>query len=673
MRRPRRFAWPALLAIILPALVGAPAHAGAQPKLTLVAQDPYTRVGGTLHFQIRVDGANPGDSLFVIAHEPLDTFTDFETTSSGDELGSTRDTVDIPIALLPADPNGLRTVSLDLQRPGGPRLQNQLGARGAGVYPLEVELRDPNTDETRARFVTYLIEVAAAGETGAVTQPLGVAWVWPIETAPTFGRDGEPDPEVVKVLRDNGRLGQQVQTLARARDVPVTVVPGPDTVQAWLALAREDPTFSDGAKAIAAIALSAQVLTTPYVPVNLPSLLRAGMTGAIDAQLVEGDGTLRAIFEQSVDSQTMLVDPVDPSTLGHLRTGKVERVIVDSGALVGRESDLTPARPFRLDAPAFVPDHSVAALAGDRRLAELLNGAAEPALRAQRFLAALSIIAFEDPEVARAITVLNPRGFDVGDNVLGAVFDGLRNNPILRVMKVGDVFNTVPSEKTDDGSTLVRALNASTPAAPPVGAQDYNTAALRLTSFAAFAPDAPGTSWAKRALLSSVSSDWTGPTASEGPARLGAVNDVIDGFLSRIHVPAASTITLTSRSGDIPFTVRNSTGQSVRVQITVQSPKLSFPNGPQQVVSLPRRSTTVRFPVESRTSGSFPVRLVVRSADGQLLIAEARFRIEATAVSTVGLALIIGAVTFLALWWVVHIRRERHRRRIRPRHPVPVT
>jgi hypothetical protein len=651
---------------------GAPAHAGTEAKLTLVAQDAYTRVGAALHFQIRVDGANADDSLSVIAHEPLDTFNDFEATS-GDELGGTRDTVDIPIALLPADPDGIRTVTLDLERPGGDRLQSQLGARGPGVYPLEVELRDHETDETRARFVTYLVEVAAAGETGAVTQPLGVAWVWPIVTAPTLGSDSTPDPGIVKQLRDNGRIGEEVQVLSQAGDVPVTVVPGPDTVQTWLALAKEDPTLSDGAKALGALALSAQVLSAPYVPVNLPSLLRAGMTSAVDAQLVEGGAALRALYEEALDGRTMLVDPVDSATLGRLRTGNVDRVIVDSGSLVDRETELTPARPFRLDAPAFVPDHSVAALAADRRFAELLSGDAEPALRAQRFLAALSVVAFEDPEQARAVTVLNPRGFDVAPNVLEAVFAGLRSNPILRPMKVGDVFDSVESEKTDDGSTLVRELTPSNPPAPPVAAQEYTNRALRLASFEEFAPDAPGTSWAKRALLSSVSSDWTGSAASEGPARLDAVDEVISGFLSRIHVPAASTITLTSRSGDIPFTVRNSTGEAVKVQITVQSPKLSFPNGPQQVVSLPRRSTTIRFPVESRTSGSFPVRLVVRSADGNLLIAQARFRVEATAVSTVGLALIIGAVSFLALWWIVHIRRERHRRRIRPRHAVPVT
>jgi hypothetical protein len=127
-------------------------------------------------------------------------------------------------------------------------------------------------------------------------------------------------------------------------------------------------------------------------------------------------------------------------------------------------------------------------------------------------------------------------------------------------------------------------------------------------------------------------------------------------------VPNRSTITLTDRSGDIPLTFRNDTGQPVNVLVELQSPKLSFPDGAQRIVSLPPKNTTVRFAVEERTSGSFPLQLTLRSADGALTIAQAGFRIEANAVSTVGLVLIISAVVFLALWWIVHIRRERRRR-----------
>jgi hypothetical protein len=346
-------------------------------------------------------------------------------------------------------------------------------------------------------------------------------------------------------------------------------------------------------------------------------------------------------------------------------------VIVDSAALVEREGGQTPTRPFDLEAPAFVTDPAVRAIAADRRLADLLGGDAAPALRAQRFLAALSVIAFEDPETARAITVINPRGLDVPTGVLEAALSGLRGHPWLTPMSVDTVFNTIPAATSEAGGTVVRELAASNPPTPPVTVQQYNDAWARLAAFRTFAPGAAGTGAAQRALLTSVSADWTGPSADEGPERLDAVDAIIDGFLARINVPAPSTITLTDRSGDIPLTIRNSTGQPVKVLIVLESQKLSFPKGSEQIVDLPRRNTTVRFAVESRTSGSFPLSLTVHSVDGGLTIAQARFRVEATAVSTVGLVLIVGAGTFLALWWLLHIRRERHRRR--HRQPVPAT
>jgi hypothetical protein len=70
----------------------------------------------------------------------------------------------------------------------------------------------------------------------------------------------------------------------------------------------------------------------------------------------------------------------------------------------------------------------------------------------------------------------------------------------------------------------------------------------------------------------------------------------------------------------------------------------------------------VRFDVRSRTSGTFPLDLSVRSADGSLPIAEGRLKVQSTVVSTVGLALAAGAALFLAAWWIFEIRRRRRAR-----------
>ena len=58
--------------------------------------------------------------------------------------------------------------------------------------------------------------------------------------------------------------------------------------------------------------------------------------------------------------------------------------------------------------------------------------------------------------------------------------------------------------------------------------------------------------------------------------------------------------------------------------------------------------------------------MTILSADGVLPIAATEFEVQATAVSAVGLVLIVSALVFLVLWWVLHIRRDRIRRRVAP-------
>ncbi len=81
--------------------------------------------------------------------------------------------------------------------------------------------------------------------------------------------------------------------------------------------------------------------------------------------------------------------------------------------------------------------------------------------------------------------------------------------------------------------------------------------------------------------------------------------------------------------------------------------------------TLPPRNTTIRFPVETRASGTFPLQMTVRSEDGKLALGSARYTVRSTVVSGVGIFLTIGAGLFLAIWWITHWRRSR-RQPIRP-------
>jgi hypothetical protein len=51
--------------------------------------------------------------------------------------------------------------------------------------------------------------------------------------------------------------------------------------------------------------------------------------------------------------------------------------------------------------------------------------------------------------------------------------------------------------------------------------------------------------------------------------------------------------------------------------------------------------------------------LEVASADGRVVFSQSRITVRSTVVSNVGIFLTVGAVLFLAIWWLNHARRRR--------------
>jgi len=646
-----------------------PSAAGSEAveEISLAAQDSWTPIGGDLHLQVELPEAlaTEGAALSLVAYQPLSTRSAFGRIVDGASPGSVLDQVVVPITGIPPSPTGTRALTVGIEASNAARAADRLSLRRPGVYPLTVEVRDAD-DRALGGFTTFVVAVRtdANGVPVALENPLGVAWVWPLVAGPSTLPDGKPDETVVDALKPSGRLGRQAVALTRAGELPLTIVPGPETLEAWVRHGETDPAIARGAAAVRDAAGRDQIVASSYVPTDLPSLLSAGLGTVVDAEFVRGDQTLAALLGTRPDVRTALARPVDPASLARLRARGVDHVIVDDIALASSDRP-NPTRPFTLQPqPSLVPSDPVPAIASDSSITALLTGDATPALRAQRVLAALSVVALEAPGSKRAVTLVNPPELDPEGALLDDLLTGLRGNPWLSPMGVDDVFETVSPETTSNDTPAVRELAAYAPPEPPVGAVPYVTTLQRLDSFRSLTgPADPIVIRGERAMLVSESATFTGPTGSlRAGATLDSVRVGIDRFLDGIRVPQPSTITLTSRSGEIPLTFRNETGRPLDVTLQLASAKLSFPEGQTRALHLPTRSTTLRVPVEARTSGTFPLQLSVTSVDGALTVASRTFRVRSTAVSTVAVTLMAGAVIFLALWWGVHIRRSRRAR-----------
>lgn len=657
----RRFVGLALVATIALGATAAATPAPAQEiedgaiGVTLVEQGAWTALGGEVPLRLHVDGRRPGLELRVALHGRLSSRSAFEQTAAGSGLGSVLGRVTLPLDEVPTHrSSGDVLARLALQQPGRGRERTQLPATRAGVYPMTVEVADTG-GAVLDGFTTWLV---AVGE-DPIDAPLAVAWVWPLVAPPYALPDGSPDPGVVEELVPGGRLHGAATTLADA-GVPLTLAIGPETLESWRDAASADDRLKEGYEVLRAVARdpSNQLLPVPYVTLDLPALESAGLGEELVPQLLAGADALERIVGRRIDPRTTYVESVDAAALTRLRGAFVDRVAVRNEALVPVEHRLTASRPFTLRTDTL----SMRAAATSPSLRALLEGPESRGLRAQRFLAGLSLVALEAPSLDRGVVFSEHTDWTADRALLGMVLDGLAGHPLLDAVTLDDYFDRVPDDTIEGGDgQLVRSLVPLLVPPYPVSRESFDHARSTLASFAdVVGDDDPGVRRGERSLLVGLSSALPATRANE---HLGVVDEVASGFLSGITT-ADKTVTLTARSADIPLSFGNSTGRPVTVRIHLASSKLLFPEGDEQTVELAEGNTTVRFPVRARVSGTFTMTVTVTSEDGRLAIGEpTSVTIRSAVFSGAGTFLMIGAAAFLAVWWGTHAFRRRRARR----------
>ncbi len=656
------------LARAAPAADAATPAAPATRGVTLLEQPAWTTLGDDVAFRLAISGDLGGLEARAIVHSSLTSRTGFDRSIDGERLGSTIGTTGAPASTLPIAPEGGRILTLKLQDPNAPRDASRFRVpmpRGSntGVFPVEIELRDPQTGERVSSFVTQLVAVVPAADGAPVGEPLSVAWIWKIAANPATDPGGTVRAGFNRAIGNDGRLTRLTSAAARATEVPLTLAPGPETLESWAARAKSDPSAISGLSAMRVAARSNQVLTSPYVQIDVPTLERIGLGDDAALELAQGSISLGQVLSTRLDSRTTNIAPLDAAALARLELSQVDRVVVSPDELAPPDEppQLTPARPFTLQSGV----HQFTAVQTDTGLEDLLGSDAPPALRAARFFAGLSIVAIEAPNQSRGVAVQMPALWSPDSSLLDALIGGLSDNPLLAPVTLDQFFDHVPLDETDNGP-VVRTLAPLAPAAPTIDAKKYTDTRDNLNAFSStVGPNDPAIVSGHRGLLISLTSVWPGAFGrTQSNARLNAINGGISAFANQIETPPSGlTVTLTSRKADLPLSFNNETGRTVVLRIKFDSDKLTFtgPGGSEQILRLAPQNNTKSFPVETRASGTFPLRITVTSADGKLPLRAARYTVRSTFVSGVGIILTIGAGVFLAIWWITHWRRSRRK------------
>src|ERR1039458_9339884 len=527
-------------------------------------------------------------------------------------------------------PNG---VSLPVRHACGHRSPVlRLGCTGGcdGVYPLRISVASASSRTSLVTPVTYASRSAS---------PLRVAWV-------------------VRVAGRSRGLAAASGAL-RAVDkhplVPVTVDVEGSTVANGL--------FAPGATTAlnylrdTVTAPAHELVGEPYVPADLGALWASRLPSEVIRQFALNAVALSnaGVDTPPVSTVTYGTGPQTPTMADAIASVRVRHLLVDGTALAtDPAATLSWGAAFRLQGAPGGPT----ALACDTELAQLsASTTQDPGLIAAQFLGELAFLHFEQPDLAqpRAVVVVTTATKGVAASFVNAVLVGLQTHPPLPPVTTREAFAAVPVGANGFPPVRAFALGPSRPWAPATASM---IRFLRITtdalSSAVIAGDSPIPSIEGELL----SSERVLPPSIR-TAIFTRVHNRLKDELGFFHIDNGS-ITLTESTASLPVTVLSNAPYTIAATLRLTSRHLVFPNGGSIKIRLPQSVRSWRVTARALTSGDLPLTATLISPDGRLVITRSQIVVRATPTSIVGIALTIGAILVLALWWVRTSRRRRH-------------
>jgi Family of unknown function (DUF6049) len=651
----------AVLALTAPAAATAQAQPAPTGTLRMASQTSWVGLGQELDIRVNITTSAPATDveLAVSVYRQVGSRSEFLNTLKDRLRGSPLTSTATPLSELETDPAGAYLIRLPVQDPAQPIDRNRIRLRDEGVYPVRVELRETAGGRSIDRFVSHLVYGAPPKDDGV---PLGFAWVLPISAPPSVRPDGtSPVADA-----SSNRLAAMAQALEAHPDVPLTVLPTAETIEALNTSNREvdRSTVQQLSRALA----NRQVVGGTYVPVQPGAFETGAGQTEFAAQLDRAGDTLARLLSVRPDPRTWVSDErLNVAALDRLRAQQVDRIVLPENAFEPAGLPVTLAQPFELQAGSLRrPAAAAADLDLQTHFTRQPDEADDPVLRAHALLADLAVLYFDNPGRPRAVVAQSPRDWAPERTFLDTVLTGLKDGPIVKPITIDQLFTGTPPAPSSGRNTtpLIRKL-ADNPVPAELPLNDIRDTRIRLEAFGSMLnPDHLLDDRLEQLLLAAQSLDMR-PREREN--YLLGVERQIDAELAKLVLPPKRTITLTARRAEIPVSLQWTGDYPIRVRVRLSADRLTFPEGQSaRDIELSRRNTTERFVVQARSSGDFPLRIIVEAPEGNLVMAQSRFTVRSTAASGVGIALSVGAGLILAYWWARHLFRGRRNRRLVP-------
>jgi hypothetical protein len=636
-------------------------------RLSLVDQTTFAtpRHGVRLSVEATNSGSQPiGDLEITLSiYNSTRSRSEYEQSLQGEPNVTLMEGRSFPVPGT-LEPGASRTLAVQWRPP------NLLALQESALHPMKIQLASGGVELGLLRTVLVFIRERPV-------LPLNVSLTFVLDERATVRPGGAlVGTRLEQSIGPGGRLETIVATVEQI-PIPVTLVVAPLTLDQLDRMSRgyrviepagvrDVPAGSPEAER-ARIMLerirglarnpAIEVVPLPLASPSVPAMVTAGLTGDLESQIVRGRDLASGLL--GIPLSTTLFRPPGSAlsnvSVGALAGLDVQTLLVDADALPPPPGlNLSPPATAVVDAGA---GGTLGAVTPDPGIESMLEAdLGDPALQAQRVIGALSAIYFEQPGVDRGAAIMFGEDDVPNPELLRALFLRLRRaspevsprTSWLRPVKASrlalttvsppfDVRELVPSRGADLSPTFLAELRRA------------RGAIEQLESVTDQA--GPLVEQLKTLLLISEGEHFT-DDEREGLAFLRAVRRGVNREFDKVRPPSGTSVTLTSRRGVIPVTVTNSTGYTLRLRVTLLSPRLEFlQEGGTRVLVLDRPRQALSFPVLAQTTGRFPVRILLRTPRGAH-IAESRIVVRSTALNTRALLVTIAAALFLLFLWV---------------------
>jgi hypothetical protein len=578
--------------------------------------------------------------------------------------------------LLTPNEDGTVELVLDVGTDVVDSVESRLKMDRPGLYPVRIQLLVADADDNVlvATAGTVVQRLAGALDTDVAVAP-------PIDLSVVTVTPGPPpgaDDEAAEARQGLDRAIELAATLS----APVTLEVPPTLI----AEAAETP---EGSERLAAALADDELVALPIVPLDVSSAVAAGRAASYTRLVTAGEELItEAVPTTPVRRDVWITsDPLSAGGAQHLRDLGTRFVVIPAAVYQDSiDDDLPPTDRF---VAAALPDGGtlpflvvgpVAEQLTQRSADRILAGSTAVEWSVETLVEMLVDQALDDAEASsgggrpatpprRSRILTTPDLTSPDARLLQALTELAATTPSVRFTSASALIG-VTDVALDDGDPVTIRLPEVAGPSLDARIELLDDTALELASAASMLPDDdPRPDRWSTQLDVLISTGYSDSQVEAAVAELVAEAVALE---QAVELPEPFTFTLTGRSGTIEVRLGNTIDEPLDVVVSLDSTKITFPDGPQQVRLRPLDETSVFVPVEAEANGTSSINLVVSTPAGETLGEPVTLTARVTALTGLGQVLTGGFVLVLLTWWFTHWRARRRAELVgdgRDRHP----